>query len=190
MVAGDEWLKIGTTAAVKLSGSESVVQTIGTELLSDIKEIFEEKKIDRISTSELIKALCADGEKPWATYKRGLPINPRQLASKLKGYGIHSKSIRTSDTETPKGFERHQFEDAFSRYLPHPPENIRHTPQPAPVQDLRGFQSATEGCDVADKNWCKPAILNKCCGVADKKGEQLQQTEIFLTEDDFQGVTL
>ena len=190
MVAGDEWLKIGTTAAVKLSGSESVVQTIGTELLSDIKEIFEEKKIDRISTSELIKALCADGEKPWATYKRGLPINPRQLASKLKGYGIHSKSIRTSDTETPKGFERHQFEDAFSRYLPHPPENIRHTPQPAPAQDLRGFQSATEGGAVADKNWCKPAILNKCCGVADKKGGQPQQAEIFLTEDDFQGVTL
>jgi len=79
MVAGDEWLKIGTTAAVKLSGSESVVQTIGTELLSDIKEIFEEKKIDRISTSELIKALCADGEKTMATYKRGLPINPGSL---------------------------------------------------------------------------------------------------------------
>ena len=109
-----------------------------------------------------------------------MSISPRQLASKLKGYGIHSKSIRISDTETPKGFERNQFEDAFSRYLTPSPENIRHTPQPAPVQDLRGFKSATDGSDVADKNWRNQPILKQCCGVADKKGGTHQQTEIFL----------
>jgi putative DNA primase/helicase len=180
MAAGDEWLKIGINAALKLSGGESVSQTSGTELLSDIQEILNKKKVDRITTEDLIKALCIDGEKPWLTYNRGLSISPRQLASKLKGYGIHSKSIRISDTETPKGFERNQFEDAFSRYLTPSPENIRHTPQPAPVQDLRGFKSATDGSDVADKNWRNQPILKQCCGVADKKGGTHQQTEIFL----------
>jgi hypothetical protein len=70
MMGGEEWLRIGTTAALKLSGGDSASQTIGTELLSDIQEIFEEKHIDRISTAELIKSICADDEKPWATYNR------------------------------------------------------------------------------------------------------------------------
>lgn len=62
MTASDEWLQIGTKAALKLSGSESVSNTTGTELLADIKAIFDEKHIDRISTAELINELCSDDE--------------------------------------------------------------------------------------------------------------------------------
>lgn len=161
MAAGNEWLQIGTTAALKLSGGESTSQTIGTELLSDIQEIFEEKQIDRISTAELIKVLCADDEKPWSTYNRGLPIKPRQIANKLKGFDIQSKTIRIG-YETPKGFEKSQFEDAFFRYIPSPPEISATTPQPAPV-------------------------LN-CGGVADRN--PLEKAQIILTEEDLQGVAL
>jgi putative DNA primase/helicase len=135
MTASDEWLRIGTTAALKLSGGESASQTIGVELLSDIQEIFEGKQVDRISTAELIKALCEDDEKPWATYNRGLPIKPRQLASKLKGYGIQSKTIRLG-VDTPKGYDKEQFAEAFTRYISASPENIRHTPQSATNKSL------------------------------------------------------
>lgn len=128
MIASNEWLQKATKAALKLSGNESVSQTAGTELLSEIQRIFMGKNVDRISTEELINALCEDHEKPWATFNKGLPITPRQLASKLKEYGIQSKSIRIGNF-TPKGFEKEQFADAFSRYLPSLPENIRDTPQ-------------------------------------------------------------
>ena len=121
LVAGGGWLEIGTTAALKLSGSESAAQTVGTELLADIKEVFEVKAVDRISTVELIKALCGDDEKPWATYNRGLPIKPRQLSKKLSGYGITSKPIRLSSIEVVKGYDQGQFRDAFLRYLAPPP---------------------------------------------------------------------
>lgn len=115
MVAGGNWLQIGTAAALKISGSEEITQTTGTELLSNIKEIFEEKQIDRITTAELIKALCADEEWNWATYNRGLPIKPRQLANRLKAYDIHSKSIRFI-SDVAKGYGREQFTEAFNRY--------------------------------------------------------------------------
>jgi putative DNA primase/helicase len=115
MVAGGDWLQIGTAAALKISGSEEITQTTGTELLSNIREIFDEKQIDRISTTELIKALCADEEWSWLTYNRGLPIKPRQLANRLKAYNIHSKNIRIG-YGTPKGFTLDQFSEAFSRY--------------------------------------------------------------------------
>lgn len=115
MVAGGDWLQIGTAAALKISGSEEITQTIGTELLANIKEIFEEKKIDRISTTDLIKALCADEEWIWATYNRGFPIKPRQLANRLKGFDVHSKSIRI-DYAVSKGYGKEQFTEAFNRY--------------------------------------------------------------------------
>ncbi|MGE4403182.1 MAG: DUF3631 domain-containing protein [Desulfobulbus sp.] len=118
MVAGGQWLEIGTKAAVKLSGSGNPVKTIGTELLTDIKEIFEMNEMDRISTADLIKALCDDDEKAWATYNQGNPVSPRQLANKLKGYGITSTTLRFRHTGLAKGYERRQFEEAFSRYIP------------------------------------------------------------------------
>ena len=153
MTASDEWLRIGTAAALKLSGSESESQTTGTNLLSDIQDIFVEKKVDRISTAELINALCEDDEKTWVTFDKGLPITPRQLAGKLKGYGIKSKGIRIG-VLTPKGYEKEQLDDAFSRYLPSPSENIRHTPQTLTDMSL----------SVADRQ-----IQTQRCGLPDTK---------------------
>ena len=134
MTAGDEWLQKGTTAALKLSGVESASRTIGNELLHDIQEVFKTNQVDRMSTKDLIGGLCADAEKPWSSYNKGKAITDRQVAKLLKGYGIQSKGIRIGN-ETPKGYERDQFADAFCRYLPS--GNIRHTQQSAPVQDLR-----------------------------------------------------
>ena len=62
----------------------------------------------------------ADDEKPWATYNRGKPLSPRQLARQLAGYGIKSKTVRLGPANTPKGFDAGQFIDAFARYLASP----------------------------------------------------------------------
>nr|WP_320010551.1 DUF3631 domain-containing protein [uncultured Desulfobulbus sp.] len=118
LVAGDQWFEIGTKAAIKLSGNESPTQTIGVELLADIKQVFEAKEVDRISTADLIRALCEDDEKPWLTYNRGKSISPRQMANKLKGYGISSTTLRFRHAGTAKGYERRRFDEAFSRYIP------------------------------------------------------------------------
>jgi putative DNA primase/helicase len=117
MVAGGDWLQIGIEAALKISGSEDGTKSIGEELLADIQEVFESQKIDRISTVDLLKSLCADDERPWSTYNRGLPIKPRQLASKLAGYGIHSKNVKIN-FGVLKGFTLDQFAEAFKRYIP------------------------------------------------------------------------
>jgi putative DNA primase/helicase len=127
MAAGDKWLQLGTAAALKLSGSESAVQTVGTELLADIQEIFGDDR-DRITTADLIRLLCADEEKPWATFNRGRSITPRQVAKRLKEYGIISHTIRIG-IETAKGYTIDQFGEAFLRYLSSPPETSVTTSQ-------------------------------------------------------------
>ncbi len=113
---GGEWPMLARRAALKLSSDNEQTQSIGIELLTDIQETFDIKHTDRISSSDLIAALCSDEEKLWATYNRGFQIKPRQLASQLKEFGITSNTIRIGSI-TLKGYYKLQFLDAFERYI-------------------------------------------------------------------------
>lgn len=115
-IAGEEWLQLARAAALKISINSDQSESIGVQLLFDIQEIYEPQCIDRFTTSELITALCKDDEKPWATYNRGKPITPRQIANRLKEFGIISNTIRIGPI-TAKGYQYWHFTDAFSRYL-------------------------------------------------------------------------
>jgi putative DNA primase/helicase len=117
--AGSDWVRRATAAALKLSGSSEERASTSNELLADIQDVFESKQVGKIKTADLIAALVDDEEKPWATYCRGKPISPKQLAKLLSGYGIKSKTVRLG-ASTPKGYTASQFADAFARYLPDP----------------------------------------------------------------------
>lgn len=119
-VAGNHWPKTALNTALKISSDTQSPQSSANELLADIQEIFTEKLIIKLSTTDLITYLCEDTEKSWVTYNRGTQLTPRQLASKLKNYGISSKTIRLNNYNTVKGFEASQFDDAFTRYLADP----------------------------------------------------------------------
>lgn len=120
--AGPIWVQRATAAALKISSVSKESASTGNELLADIQEVFERKRAEKISTADLIEALVEDDEKPWATYNRGKPLTPRQLARQLAGYGIKSKTVRLGPHHTPKGFDATQFTDAFARYLSSPTE--------------------------------------------------------------------
>jgi hypothetical protein len=122
-VAGGPWPALARAAALTLSRTESPTMTVGTELLVDIRSVFDVRQLDRITTAKLIDALCADEEAPWATYNRGKPITPRQVARKLGEFGIRSKNVRIEYSQA-KGFEREQFDEAFDRYLSPPAETV------------------------------------------------------------------
>jgi len=118
--AGEEWINKAITAALKLSeSSNDKTVSAGNELLSDIQNIFETKRIDKISTVDLITALCDDEEGPWLTYNRGKPLASRQLKKQLEPYQIESKKIMVDFREV-RGFRMEQFTDAFMRYLTTP----------------------------------------------------------------------
>jgi len=121
---GGDWPVLARRAASALSstGEVDATRSRGVELLADIRNAFEQRKAstaqnwDRLSTSELLGALCLDSEAPWATYNRGKEMTPRQLANRLREYHITSKNVRLG-TSTPKGYEYTQFCEAFERYL-------------------------------------------------------------------------
>ena len=115
--AGESWEKTAYHASLSISATEEPSLSLGAELLTDIREVFETKEVEKISSSDLINALIDDEERPWAAYNRGKPITPRQVATLLKGYGIRSKTVRMTFNQTPKGYVVSEFQDAFKRYL-------------------------------------------------------------------------
>jgi putative DNA primase/helicase len=122
--AGGDWLKVAAEAAVALSGGDSATEEKGVELLRDIKAVFDASDRPAITTKTLIAKLCADEERPWATYGSGVrAITDRQLGNLLSGFGITSDTVHPNETGEPKkakGYRQVRCEDAFSRYLTAP----------------------------------------------------------------------
>lgn len=179
-IAGGEWPHLGRRAALKLSDSDSPTMSIGTELLADIKEVFELKKVERISTAELIAALCDEDERPWATYNRGKPISPRQVSTRLAEYGISSRTIRIGSS-TLRGFLRTWFDEAFSRYLAIPPTTSATPPQANSGAVLGVADHPRRFGKESQSATPKPAPILTCCGVADKRGGT-QETKMIEVE--------
>lgn len=115
--AGELWFNRAIAAALKLSNSGEKSVSVANQLLMDIQQVFASKNVTRLSTVALISALTEDQEMPWATYNRGKPLSPSQLAKQLRPYNISSKTVRFGYSNTLKGYDLEQFSDAFSRYL-------------------------------------------------------------------------
>jgi putative DNA primase/helicase len=147
-LAGGVWPEQARKSALVISGADDENGTIGNELLADIQRIFEGRHLLKISSADLIKELCDDEETPWATYNRGKAITPRQVAKRLREYGIVSKNIRVGYGQS-KGFDYSQFQDVFARYLTSPPSTSVPPSQPS---NGKGFDGTDKESATATKN--------------------------------------
>jgi hypothetical protein len=115
-LAGDEWYSRIKHAAIRIAGKMEDSPSLEHELLSDIQKAFKVKKVDRLSTVNLLDELLKDDLAAWSTYNRGQPMKPRQLANRLRSYGISPKPLRINGVVF-KGYEFSDFDDVFQRYL-------------------------------------------------------------------------
>ena len=141
--AGGVWPEQARKAALRLSGEVEQTQSHGAELLSDIQEVFELKKVARMFSADLTNALCDDSEKSWSTYNRGKPITPKQLSRKLGEYGVISQQIKIFH-EGKKGYRLEQFSDAFARYLADTSKNSDFNETSKPANASAGFKVSAE----------------------------------------------
>lgn len=121
-VLGGHWLQLITNACLHITGSEPAEPSLNEELLSDIKAIFDTQQVEAIPTRDLLTALIspsADGDtRAWISYNRGNPLTDRQLAKRLKEFGINSRKINSPNETQKRGYHLIDFKDAFLRYLP------------------------------------------------------------------------
>lgn len=126
-LAGGEWPQLAREAAVFLSmDADEEDSSAKAMLLSDIRAVFSDRddtRLDdewrgRILSHHLCAMLIKLEDRPWADWRRGKPITPRDLASLLKGYEIRPKDVKSTYGSVRKGYDLEDFRDAFDRYLP------------------------------------------------------------------------
>jgi putative DNA primase/helicase len=158
-LAGGEWPERARQAIVGMAlakGDEA--GSIGEMLLADIRQAFAEIEqrhptptggeftdIDRIRSRDLARMLGDMEGRPWAEWgPQRLPLTPNGLARLLKRFDIQPATLRfhgkdrsgNNPSITDKGYQRSQFEDAFSRYLL-PPAPSDPTVTPSQPQEIR-----------------------------------------------------
>ena len=182
---GDDWPNRARAAAANLMPKET--ESIGPMLLEDIKATFEAKNVDRLSSEEVCESLVAMEGRPWAEYGKALKqISKNQLAKGLKHFGITPDTIRIGG-KTAKGYYRHQFREAWDRYLSLTRQEIPSETERRNNTDQKGasggFQNVTgESCyvseteqkiDVTFEKCEKPPSNRHCYVVADENPKKL-----------------
>jgi hypothetical protein len=124
--AGEHWPDTARVSAVSfvLASGEEARQSDGARLLSDLYKIFGgngTKTDDEFkTTAAILTALTDADESPWKDVK-GKPLSDVGLSNRLRPYGIKPETHRIGDN-TPRGYWRSAFADAWRRYLPPPVE--------------------------------------------------------------------
>ena len=103
----------------------SDLETIGTELLRNIRSIFNRARADGgqvaplevLSVSELCVRLVARVEWQWVSFEHGRPLTTYHLKKLLRPYDIKPEQRRVGGRDRRRGFWRDQFEPAWSRYV-------------------------------------------------------------------------
>ena len=151
-LAGGEWPGMARAALVELCAAGDVAdENNSIKLLAAIREIFETRGVDRISTKDLLDALIErENDEPWGPWweaeiaKHNTRGPAARLARLLKPFDIIPGTIREEDGSTPKGYKLALFEDAFSRYLPEKTPQSRHNDTASMNKGAAGdFEDAT-----------------------------------------------
>nr|MBA2557108.1 DUF3631 domain-containing protein [Chloroflexota bacterium] len=132
--------------------------SVGIRLLAEIRDAFDDKATDHLSTHDLLAFLHELEEAPWGDWY-GKPLTPRALARLLDPYGVRPLLRRPGIGAGPtRGYFRTEFTDAWSRYVPvvepvtsvtsDTPSMDEHDPEPTLFR-LSG-DAVTDVTDVTD----------------------------------------
>ncbi|GAA2663576.1 MULTISPECIES: DUF3631 domain-containing protein [Actinosynnema] len=119
-IAGGHWPETARAACTHfVSAAQTNPVSDRIRLLADLRGLFTDRGVTRMSTVEILAVLHSMDEAPWGDF-HGKPLTARQLAAELNAYGVKVTTYKSSgksfkgyviDGETGLG-------DAWARYLP------------------------------------------------------------------------
>jgi Protein of unknown function (DUF3631) len=117
LVGGDWPARLEQALKEVCGAADSADESLSIKLLSDIRDLFDEAKVDRLASADVISKLGEIETSPWADWHCGKGLTPNSLAKLLKDFKIGPKKIREGET-TLRGYLRESFTDVWGRYLP------------------------------------------------------------------------
>lgn len=141
-MAGGHWPDLARDAARVMAAEAATAdaeKNTDARLLADLLTVF--GNAHAMHTHMILAKLAGLDGAPWGDYDHGRPLNPSQLADKLRPFGIHPRDVKI-DGVNRKGYYRADFSDAASRYLAAPPVGGATPATPATSQVNEGVQVA------------------------------------------------
>lgn len=112
--AGNGWPERAGAAAQEIGSCDSD-RDIGIELLTDIRPLV--ASADRVTSSDLVRSLLKDEERPWQRLPNGRKLDVRSLAKSLVPFGVRPRVMRIEGHAFARGYHAADFVEAFARYL-------------------------------------------------------------------------
>lgn len=104
-------------AAIAADSGDEDDDDSATELLTDVRGIFEQEGCERIASKELATRLAQLEDRPWSGWNNGRPIDQAQVARLLARFRVRPKVLRIKGAPT-RGYERdRQLAEMFNRYV-------------------------------------------------------------------------
>ncbi|MGW2366356.1 DUF3631 domain-containing protein [Streptomyces sp. NPDC001667] len=152
--AGGHWPDRARAACLELihTAQDSDEASLGVRLLTDLRDVVF-CGADRMPTAVILECLHRMDDAPWADLD-DKPLNSRMLSRLLGQYmtpankPIKSRGVRIP-SGTPKGYYAEDLADAWERYCPPPPGEIRNSRNTATPQ-ARRVESVADTGPVAD----------------------------------------
>jgi len=161
-LAGGDWPKRATAAALALTVGDDTDTSLGARLLADLRDVFGDA--DAMHGDAILEALHGIAEAPWADYF-GKPLNARGLARLLKPYGVASVQVKIGG-DGRKGYRREHLHDSWTRYLPpahggSETSDTSETSQVSGMLPVSGFGSETKPKPEAPALTCEVAEVSQ-----------------------------
>lgn len=115
---GGDWPRLARAAFRGLT-PEDDGDAIGPQILADLRDLYRDRGTDRMHTADIVAALVALEDRPWATWRRGQAMTAHSLARLLAPYGARPHQILIGAANR-NGYLRDDLADAIRRYLPPP----------------------------------------------------------------------
>jgi len=167
-LVGGDWPERIRSAAARLIAPDAG-DTLAITLLADLRMLFTARDDERLTSADIVEALVALENRPWAEIRRGdKPMTVNGLAKFLENFKIKPGAHRFG-TRTLQGYEVSQFADAFDRYLPASPSQGTTPQQISSSAASDEFQSTTLANDIALQKPLKPKQGGECCDIEVKE---------------------
>jgi hypothetical protein len=109
--AGDHWPASAVEAARALSVSKGASkEALRPVMLGHVETVFQSAGVAKMRSAELLAALCANPEWPWATYNDGSPMLHNQMSEII---GVRTQNVG----DGRKGYFRSKLEEARRKYV-------------------------------------------------------------------------
>lgn len=136
-VAGGRWPRLAREACKALVDAADAAgedQSLAVKLLFDIRQIFDDKGVPFLASTELVAELRRLEDSPWD----GFDLTPSKLAHRLRQFGIKPQRI---GHDAVRGYKLESLHDSFDRYTRQQPSACV-AAQVNPQKDADGSQAA------------------------------------------------